>query len=422
MIQPLKVPKNAWHLYWLDLEEPLPKGKDWYLPTLVVVCDRQGTPVAPPEIMEELDQGRIENMLYRIFEKTPPPDQLLVPHDEEWDEESWKALSSESKIEIRFQPAERSAPEELKAMTQAFVMHIGRSDKTGPSSAEIAHGLVRTALRLVSMRKRLQLLQAALARDPECFPARIELADAEFGQGNWKSCGEAYDEIIRRGEYLRNDLSTVWWKDAETRPYLRAIYGKAMTEWHLSRFAESAEHLEYLLKCNPADNQGVRFLIPMLHLLAEKSQKAARYFKSYEKNYPNDFKEPSFLFGWALSCSLDGHERSARNKYIEGILRNIYIAPMLLEVDDPPRSIWLPTDRAEPNYASDFVQSYALLWDREPGALRILREVWQEIQPRVRDLVRLREKMQDFQDQHYDPGFKTKWQDLVAEEEKLATP
>ena len=109
MIQPLKVPKNAWHLYWLDLEEPLPKGKDWYLPTLVVVCDRQGTPVAPPEIMEELDQGRIENMLYRIFEKTPPPDQLLVPHDEEWDEESWKALSSESKIEIRFQPAELKA-------------------------------------------------------------------------------------------------------------------------------------------------------------------------------------------------------------------------------------------------------------------------------------------------------------------------
>jgi tetratricopeptide (TPR) repeat protein len=422
MIQPLKVPKNAWHLYWLDLEEPLPKGKDWYLPTLVVVCDRQGTPVAPPEIMEELDQGRIENMLYRIFEKTPPPDQLLVPHDEEWDEESWKALSSESKIEIRFQPAERSAPDELKAMTQAFVMHIGRSDKTGPSPAEIAHGLVRTALRLLSMRKRLQLLQAALDRDPECFPARIELADAEFGQGNWKSCGEAYDEIIRRGEYLRNDPSTVWWKDAETRPYLRAVYGKAMTEWHLSRFAESADHLEYLLKCNPADNQGVRFLIPMLHLLAEKPPKAARYFKTYEKTYPNDFKEPSFLFGWALSCSLDGHERSARNKYIEGILRNIYIAPMLLEVDEPPRSIWLPTDRAEPNYASDFVQSYALLWDREPGALRILREVWQEIQPRVCDLVRLREKMQDFQDQHYDPDFKTKWQALVAEEEKLATP
>jgi hypothetical protein len=95
---------------------------------------------------------------------------------------------------------------------------------------------------------------------------------------------------------------------------------------------------------------------------------------------------------------------------------------MLLEVDEPSRSIWLPTDRAEPSYASDFVQSYALLWDREPGALRILREVWQEIQPRIRDLVRLRDKMLDFQDQHYDPDFKTKWQDLVAEEEKLATP
>lgn len=422
MIQPLKVPKNSWHLYWLDLEEPLPKGRDWFLPTLVVVCDRLGAPVAPPEIMEELDQTRVENMLYRIFEKTPPPDQLLVPEDEEWEEESWKAFSSDCKIEIRFQPAERSAPEELRAMTRAFVMHVGRPDKATPSPAEVAHGLVRTGLRLRSARKRLQLFRTALARDPECAPARVELADAEFAGGNWKACGEAYEEVVRREAHLRSDPATLWWRDPATRPYLRAIYGKAMTSWHLSRFAEAAADLEDLLACNPADNQGARFLIPMLHLLAESPEKAARYFKRYEKTYPGDFKEPSFLFGWALSLSLDGHERAARDKYIEGILRNIYIAPMLLEVEEPPRAIWLPTDRAEPNYASDFVQSYALLWDREPGALRILREVWQEIQGRVRDLVRLRERMLDFQDQHYDPDFKANWQDLVAEEEKLSTP
>ena len=53
MIQALKTPRNTWHLHWIDLEEPVPSGSDWFLPTLVVICDRSGSPVVPPEIMEE---------------------------------------------------------------------------------------------------------------------------------------------------------------------------------------------------------------------------------------------------------------------------------------------------------------------------------------------------------------------------------
>ena len=160
----------------------------------------------------------------------------------------------------------------------------------------------------------------------------------------------------------------------------------------------------------------------MLHLLAENPDGAAKFFRWYAKNFPGDFKEPSFLFGWAISSSLEGRESVAREKYIEGILRNIYIAPMLLEVEEPSRQIWLPNDRADANYASEFVQSYAVLWDREPGALRILREVWQEIQPRIREIVKVRDRILDFQDQHYDPEYKAKWQALLEEEEKLCTP
>jgi hypothetical protein len=63
-----------------------------------------------------------------------------------------------------------------------------------------------------------------------------------------------------------------------------------------------------------------------------------------------------------------------------------------------------------------------VLWDREPGALRLLREVWQEIQPRIEKIIRQREVMLDLQDQRYDPDFKIKWQNLANEEEKLTTP
>lgn len=422
MIQALKTPRNTWHLHWLDLEEPVPSGADWFLPTLIVICDRTGAPIAPPELMEELDQARIENLLYRILDKTPPPDQLLVPQHEDWEEEDWRAFSAESKINIRFTPASKAISEELQAVTSLLVLRNGRPEQASPAPVEVAAGLVRTALRLRSPSKKQALLRLALEKNPDCSPARIELADIEFSSGNWKACGESYDEIIRRDAELRVRPSTIWWKDHATRPYMRAIYGRAMTDWHLGRFSEACAGLQDLLACNPLDNQGTRFFIPMLHLLADAPDKAAKFFSRYEKNYPSDFKEPSFIFGWALSCALESKETEAREKYIEGMLRNIYIAPMLLETPEPPRNLWFSNDRAEPAYAADFIQSYAVLWDREPGALRLLREVWQEIQPRIQKIIRQREIMIDLQDQRYDPDFKTKWQNLANDEEQLTTP
>jgi hypothetical protein len=81
--------------------------------------------------------------------------------------------------------------------------------------------------------------------------------------------------------------------------------------------------------------------------------------------------------------------------------------------------LWQPNDRAEPNYAADFIDSYAVLWDREPGPLRILRELWQELRPEIAEIVALRERMADFQDQRYEPDYKKLWQQLVARDEKL---
>ena len=422
MIQALKVPKNVWYLYWLDLDEAVPRGSDWFIPTLVVVCDRTGTPVGPPEILEELDQPRIESMLYKIFDKTPPPDHLVIPESADWDQDAWRDFSAECKLEIRFQPGDKSAPDELRAVTRMVVMQSGNGQTAHPLPREVAAGLVRTALRLRSTKKRADLLRIALEKDSDCSLARIELADIEFQSGNWKNCKEAYEEVIRRESSRRENPLTSWWKDLETRPYLRAIYGRAMTDWHLANYTEAARSLEDLLLCNPADNQGTRFLIPMLYLLAELPEKAASYLVEYSETYPDDFKEPSFLFGWALCSSLEGQEAQARAKYIEGILRNIYIAPMLLETEEPPRNTWLPGDRAEPNYAAEFIQSYAVLWDREPGALRILREVHQEMLPSIAQIVRHREMMTDFSDQHYEPDFKAKWQELVAEEDRLTAP
>lgn len=419
MIQALKSPGNFWHLHLLFLEEPVPMNDDWVLPVLAVVCDRAGAPLAPPELMEEPDQPRIENMVYRILDKQAAPEQLHIPRNDEWDEEAWREFSEESKLDLRFTTPQKSVAEELRAVTRLLVVKAGRVGEASPLPRDVAAGLVRSALRLRSPSRKEAHLQTALELDPENAQARVELADIDYNKGNWKACMDGYVEVVRRESGLRENPATVWWADRATRPYLRALYGQAMTEWHLGRFADASAILEDLLSCNSRDNQGVRFLIPMLHLLAESPEKASGYFTRYVEAFPRDYKEPSFVFGWAFSLSLEGREAEARAKYREGILRNLHIAPMLLELPEPKRNVWYPNDRAEPAYASDFISSYATLWDREPSSLRILREEWQEAASCVEKIVAHRAVMLDFQDQRYEPDFKAKWQALVDEDERL---
>jgi tetratricopeptide (TPR) repeat protein len=422
MIQPLKSSKITWLLYWVDLEEPIPSVDGFFLPTLVIVCDASGIPLAPPEVMEELDQARVENFLLKLFDSATPPERLTVCASEDWEEDAWKSFAQEQSIEIRFQRFDKQGPEELRALARSVVLRFTRQPADAVSPAEVSLGLVRTALRTRSRNKKLLLLRKAVERDPDCSFARVELADLDFHQGNWKACLSAYEEVISREYHRTGDKSAQWWTDRSTRPYLRALYGRGMTLWHQGRHLESAAQFEALLALSPLDNQGVRFYIPLLYLLAEENEEALQWFERYEKRYAGDYPEPSFLFGWAFSLSLNGRETEARLKYREAVLRNIYIAPMLIEETEPPRMIWLPNDRAEPSYAAEFIDSYAVLWDREAGALRILREVWHEMLPHVQKLILHREEMLDFQDQRFDPGYKEKWQKHVAEEERISDP
>lgn len=419
MIQPLGSSRTRWILHWLDLEEPVVGENGVFLPTLVVISDSSGIPISPPAIFEELDQVRIENWLVRLFDQAGAPDRVDIRACEDWDEEAWRGFSEEQRVEIRFQKAPSTGPDDLKALALSVSTRLATGPGTPPP--ELARGLVETFLRINSPVKREALLRKAIQLDPDCAAARIELADAEFQKGNWKACMEAYEETIRRESKRLSDSQPRWWLDRSTRPLLRALYGRSMTLWHRGRYADAAAQLTVLLEKNPADNQGVRFFIPLLHLLAEDPTAAASAFEGYEAAYPDDYPEPAFLFGWGLCRFIEGDESGARAKYREAICRNLYIAPLLLDEPAPTRMIWLPNDRSEPNYASEFLDSYAILWDRESGSLRILREVWEEMRPRLQAIIDLRSRMFDFQDQRYEPRFKALWQELVEAEEKLTT-
>ncbi len=129
--------------------------------------------------------------------------------------------------------------------------------------------------------------------------------------------------------------------------------------------------------------------IPLLRLLAEEPDSATGFFERYRKGIRRRlYRSPPFRSAGRLPFLCAAAEAEAKAKYREGILAKLYIAPMLLEDAETPRNPWHPNDRAEPNYAAEFIDSYAVLWDREPGALRLLRETRQELRHILQKFIR----------------------------------
>ena len=433
MIQPLDTARNSWRLLWFDLDEPVPRQQpsfsesirsaepdrelEYYLPTCMLVTTSSGKPICPPEILEELDQPRTELLLGRLFEEHGTPDRLTIAESGDWDTEAWRSFGVDCRLEISFGTFPSGKPGELSQIARTIAQRLQGSEFHAPSA--VARGLVATASRLRSTGKKTACLRKALEQDADCSIARIELADCDYQQGRWHECHRGYQELIEREERRWRGESPEWWSDHETRPYLRALYGHAMTEWQQGHFTQAASDLQRILTLNTTDNQGVRFLIPLVHLLEDNDTEALKSLEDYESNYPEDYCEPALLFGKGLVQWRMGMERQAHEAYRTAMLKNIYIAPLLLDLPLPPAEIWHPNDRSEFGYAQDFIQSYATLWDRDPAALRFLREVSADLSPLMERIVSHRRMMNEWQDQRYDRGFKERWKTMVSLDESL---
>jgi tetratricopeptide (TPR) repeat protein len=425
MIQPLDSARNSWRLLWIDLEEPVPapaqSGEsgtgDYCLPTCLLVTTASGKPLCPPEILEELDQPRAEQLLGRLFDEHGTPDRLTIAESSDWDTEAWRSFAIDCRIEIAFGAFPEAKPGELLQVGRRIAQRLRGEGFHSPGA--IARGLVATARRLRSPERKSAHLRKAIEQDSECVLARIELADADYQSARWNEARRGYQEVAEREERRWRGETPEWWEDHETRPYMRALYGRAMTEWHQGRFAETAKDLEKLLQLNPRDNQGVRFLIPLVHLLGDDDAKALKSLEEYDRNYPDDYCEPSLLFGKGLALWRLGDDEPARAAYRTAMLQNLYITPMLLDLPTPPGDIWHPNDRSEIGYAQDFMQSYAILWDREPAATRFISELHDEVASEIEKILTLRRTMADWQDQRYDRDFKARWKAMIDQDKSL---
>ncbi len=431
MIQPIRTSPILWTVEWLDLNEPCRSGAGVILPTLLFVFGgRQGKQELYRDMVAELDQRRLERLLGKLFLEHGNPDRLFLAGADEWDPTACEAFARDGNFElIIYEEDEQQLP---------GVVHLARSTRDALGEPirlalaseiascgterlrEMAEGLAAQAAGMRSGRKRLAMLEKAVELDTKSPLALVSLAELEFQRGDaTKSLSLHEKALVTQRSPRCPDGDPAWWTEPETRPALRALMGRAVCKWHLGNLTDATQDLELLLARNPRDNQGARFLLPLLYQLAQQQDEAMRFFHAYEKQYERDFYDPGMLFCWGLTLWQADDEIAAAEKYRGAQLRNIYIAPILLDRSEPPEDLWQPHDRAEPGYADEFCYSFGSLWDRDAAARRFLAECHERFAEDLAAITDLRRRMGEMQDQRYEPQHEELWQALVEEEKAL---
>ena len=416
MIQPLRATRETWRLDWFDLDSPIPFGSMFILPTCIYVIHRYTGMLIGHEFIRELDQRKAEILVHRLFQERGIPDEIQIPDLEEWDELVWQGLSRDYHCEVQLVDNDRGEtdPAQQEAIRQRLDSMIAGSAQTLLTSLgakTVAQGLVQALKHLRSIDKKRALLTKALELSEDLPEALVELADLDLQDGNVDSAAEKFASAAAN--------SAAFHLAGESSCYIRALHGQLLTAWQRGDLVHAIQMGEHLLERNPIDHPGVRFLVPLLQLLAGQIDESQEYFSWYQKLYPNDLEDPGFQFSWALSLADRDEDKAAVEKYRKGMIQNLYLAPLLLDIPEPAPDIWQHNDRGDIQYAADFLNSFGSIWERDAAAVRFLREVYTDSGPLLEQLIALRRKMADFQDHRYEPKHRENWQQLIEQEQAL---
>ena len=216
--------------------------------------------------------------------------------------------------------------------------------------------------------RRVQLARRALEVSADCADAYVMLAEETAG-----SVAEAlalYAQGVAAGERALGEAAFTdgvghFWGIVETRPYMRARLGLAQCLWAQGQYSEAIAHYQELLRLNPGDNQGVRYvLLPCLLQVGEHAGAGTLL-----DQYPDDAMAAWSYARALLTFQEQGDTPAARQQLAEAMASNPHVPAYLLGSKSPPAqppAYYGMGDEAE---AVVCATEHAGAWRKTPGAL-----------------------------------------------------
>lgn len=261
-----------------------------------------------------------------------------------------------------------SSLEEANNFLQNLMASGGVPRRRAETPLEQAQDLMYGAWDAARPVDRVRLAREALRISPDCADAYVLLAE-ETAHGP-KEAAELYAKGVAAGERaLGKDFfgenAGHFWGIIETRPYMRARMGLAYALWALGKRQEAIDHLWEMLRLNPGDNQGVRYVL--LTWILEQGEEAS--VQTLLDRYQDD-GAALWLYGSALHAfRAEGDSAAARKLRLAAKEQNPHVPGYLLGQKRVPRelpeTIGFGDEREAVYCAAELLSS----WKKTPGAL-----------------------------------------------------
>ena len=204
---------------------------------------------------------------------------------------------------------------------------------------------------------------------PECADAWIVLGDAA---ADTDAKIALYERAVGAGARAIGDafdtLAGEFWERLQTRPYMRARLALAQMLLEHGDVDAAVSHHRELLRLNPNDNQGVRFLLLPLLLEQQRNEEAGELLEQFGGDI-----QAIWPYGLALwHFRRDSDSPRARGALATAFKANPHVADYLLDPDSSPfgGSHFALGSAEEGAYAAEaLIEAFVMT----PGALDWLR-------------------------------------------------
>lgn len=240
-----------------------------------------------------------------------------------------------------------------------------------PSSAEEKAVELVAAAWEARGRRRILLARKALEIWPDCADAYVLLgrsAATPESAHDLFAQGVAAGERALGPEVFRDHVGHFWGL-VETRPYMRARQWLAESLCVLGRGEKAVEHFEDMLRLNPNDNQGVRYLLASVLLELEWHDRLTELLDRYKDD---DLAEWSYT-RTLLAFRLEGDSTEALRWLRQALRANSFVPKYLLGLRPLPFEMPSVYSPGRDDEASVYAFGAIEVWQNTPGALEWLK-------------------------------------------------
>lgn len=246
----------------------------------------------------------------------------------------------------------------------------GLRSGTNRSPLERAQDLAWKAFEASDIERRISLAQQALELSADCADAYTVLArivsDARQALMLLEQGLAAAERTL--GPHGLTEFRGHFWIAHETRPYMRARLALAECLWAIGRRDDAVSHLSEMLRLNPGDHQGLRYLLAAHLLELDRDSDFDRLIEQYDE--PTAF----LLFSRVLrEFRRSGGSRESLKLLAQARAANKHIVPQLLHGSPPAGELPEGFSPGQTDEAILYLADFGGGWRQTPGAITWLR-------------------------------------------------